>query len=93
MLIRRVVADEQQRRRRQHLAHARRGVRVSEKRVYERWVVGRAVVVDVIGAQHQARKLLQKIIFLIGGSVGADHADGRAAVAVARFAKPSSHQP
>src|SRR5258708_17298434 len=44
-------------------------------------------MVDVVGAQHRARELLQQVILLVGGVVGADDADGVAAVEIANFAE------
>ena len=48
-------------------------------------VVGRALVIDVVGAEHSPCKLLQQIVFFVGRPVGADDADGRAALAVANL--------
>ena len=47
--------------------------------VEQRYHVARTVMVDVVGAQHGARELLQIEILFVGGVVGADHAE-RAAV-------------
>src|SRR5580704_4106765 len=48
-------------------------------------VVSGAVVIDVVGAEHGAREFLQKVVFFVGGAVGADDADGFAALAIADF--------
>ncbi len=40
------------------------------------------MVVNVVGAQHGARELLQQIIFFVGGAIGADHAERLPAVRV-----------
>ena len=48
-------------------------------------VVGRALVVDVVGAENRARKLLQQVVLFVGGAVGADDADGRTAARVANL--------
>src|SRR5450631_2025733 len=50
-------------------------------------VVGGAVVVDVVGAEHGAGEFLQEIVFFVGGAVGADDADGFAALGVAYLAQ------
>ena len=42
-------------------------------------------MIDVVGAENRARKLLQQVVLFVGGPVGADDADGRAALAVADF--------
>jgi hypothetical protein len=44
----------------------------------ESGVVGAAFVVDVVGLENGARKLLQQVILFVGGPVGADDANGRA---------------
>src|SRR5690242_8757436 len=43
------------------------------------------MVVNVIGAEHQAGEFLQQIIFLVAGAGGADHADGLPTVLLADF--------
>src|ERR1700722_20195611 len=48
-------------------------------------VVSGAVVIDVVGAEHGAREFLQKVVFFVSGAVGADDADGFAALTVADF--------
>ena len=42
-------------------------------------------MVDVVGLQHRPRKLLQQVVLFVGGLVGADDADRRAALAVANL--------
>ena len=48
-------------------------------------VVGGAVVVDVVGAENRARKLLQQVVLFVGGAVGADDADRRCRPCVSRI--------
>ena len=43
--------------------------------------VGGAMMVNVVGAQHQARELLQQVVLFVAGAVRADDADGGRAVA------------
>ena len=45
------------------------------------------MVIDVVGADHCACELLEEIILLVGGAVGADDADGFRAVLIAEFAE------
>ena len=49
--------------------------------------VGRAVVVDVVGADHRAGELLEEVVLLVGGAVGADDADAVGAAVLAEVAK------
>ena len=77
MLLGRIVADQQDRRRVEHVAHRGRGVWLAGQRRSESREVGGAMMVDVVGAQHQARELLQQVILFVAGAVGADHADRR----------------
>jgi hypothetical protein len=50
-------------------------------------VVGGAVVVDVVGADDGAGELLEEVIFLVGGAVGADDADAVGTLGVAQLAE------
>ena len=50
-------------------------------------VVGGAVVVDVVGAEDGPSELLEEVVFLVGGAVGANNADGLAAPGVADLAQ------
>ena len=77
MLVGRIVADQQDRRRVGDVAHRSRCVWLARQRRGEGREVGGAVVVDVVGAQHQPRELLQQVIFFVAGVVGADDADRR----------------
>ena len=47
--------------------------------------VGGALVVDVVGLENRACEFLQEIVLFVGGLVGADDGDRRAAAAVADF--------
>jgi hypothetical protein len=49
--------------------------------------VGRAVVVDVVGADDGAGELLEEVVFLVGGAVGADDADAVGAAVLAEVAE------
>ena len=57
------------------------------ERLGEGDVVGRAVVVDVVGAEDRAGELLQEVGLFVGEAVAADDADGFAAAGVAEFAE------
>ena len=45
------------------------------KRCGEGREVGGAVMVDVVGLQHHARKFRKQVILFVGGAIGADDAD------------------
>ena len=53
----------------------------------EGYVVGGAVVVDVVGAEDGAGELLQQVGLFVGEAVAADDADGAAAAGVAQLAR------
>ncbi len=65
MLVRRIVADQQDRRRIADIAHRCRRVRLSRQRRGESREVGGAMVVDVVRAQHQPRELLQQVVLFV----------------------------
>ncbi len=58
------------------LAHRGRLRLVGGDGARERRKIGGAMVVDVIGAEHGARELLQQVVLFVGGAVGTDHANG-----------------
>ena len=87
MLIRRIVADQQDRWRLEDLAHARRFRVIPGEGLGERRIIRRAVMVDIIGSQHQTRELLKQIILFVRGAVGTDNADCIRAVASDDLAK------
>ncbi len=51
----------------------------------ERYEIRRAVMVDVVRADHRACELLQEVAFFVGGPVGTDHTDGLRAPGVAKL--------
>ena len=79
MLVGRIAADEQDGGARGDVAQAGGFAVVAGERAGEGGIVGGALVVDVVGAEHGAREFLQQVILFVGGAVGADDADGRAA--------------
>src|ERR1019366_1809381 len=85
MLLRRVVAGQQDRRRIGDVAHRSRGIRLSSQRRGESREVGCAMVVDVVGSQYQARELLQQVVLFVRGAVGSDYSDRRRARCRQRF--------
>ena len=92
MLLRRIVADQQDRGRVIDIAHAGSRAGFAGERRGESRKIGRTVVVDVVGLQHHARELLQQIALFIGGSRRADHADRLTAVLIANFRKAPANQ-
>ncbi len=50
-------------------------------------MIGRAVVVDVVGFEHRAGEFLQQVGFFVGEAIAADDADGVAAADVAHLAQ------
>ncbi len=62
---------------------------VPDECLREGYIIGGAVVVDVVGAEHRARELLQQVGLFVGEAVAADDADGLAAAGVAELAQAS----
>ena len=92
MLLRRIISDQQNRRRVVHIAHGRGGVRLCRKRRSKSREVGGAVMIDVVGPQHHAREFLQQIIFFVGGASRSDHADRLSALLIPNcLESPSDH--
>ena len=87
MLLGGIVAQQQDGRRGHGIAQRSGAVLLSRDRAGEGGVVGGAVMIDVVGSQHRPGQLLQQVVFLVGGAVGADDADGAAAPALANFAQ------
>ncbi len=85
MLVRGIVSDQQDRRGVVHLAHGRGRVRLALQSGCESREVGGAVMVDVVGLQHDPRKLRKQVILFVGRAVGADHADRLPSLLVAGF--------
>src|ERR1051326_6498674 len=75
MLIGRIAANQQDRRRVDDVAHARGRVLFSCNRVGERRKWRRPMMINVVGLQYGARKFLQKIIFFVGRAVRADYSN------------------
>ena len=65
MLVGRIVADQQDRRSFADLAHRCRGILFTCQRRRESREVRRAMVVDVVGPQHQPRELLQQVVLFV----------------------------
>ena len=80
ILLRDVVADEQHRGRVVDVRHRRERIfRVRPESGGEAGVIGRAVMVDVVGAERDAREAVQQVVFFVGGVIRSDHGDrGRA---------------
>src|SRR5271165_206065 len=76
MLLCGVVANQQHSRRVVNVAHASRCARFSSQGRGKSWKVGRAMVINVIGTQHQPREFLQQIVFFVAGAVGTDDTNG-----------------
>ena len=85
MLVSRVAADEEDCAGRRDVAQAGGFAGMAAKGARKGCVIGRALVVDVVGAKNRARKLLQQVVFFVGRPVGADDADGRTAAVVANL--------
>ena len=81
MLIGGIVPDEQDRGSLRQIARARQRerytcrIRQDRERSHQGGEIRRAVMIDVIGSQHRAGKLLQQIIFFVGGVIGTNHAE------------------
>src|SRR6185437_11872068 len=85
MLVRRIIANQQNRRRTRHIAHAGGQILFPVKCGSECRKVGCAVMVNIVRSQHHARELLQQVILFVGRASGTDHANRLAAVAIANF--------
>ncbi len=85
MLLGRIVADQQNRRRREDVGHAGSRIGLAAQRRRKGREVGGAVMIDVVRLQHHAREFRQQVRFFIRGARRADHADRRAAILVANF--------
>src|ERR1700719_2167430 len=92
MLLRRVVADQQHRRRIEDIAHARGRLWLSYERSGKSREVGGAMMIDIIGLQDDACELLQQIFFFVGSSVRAYDSDGLPALMIADIGKTSPDQ-
>ena len=54
--------------------------------------VGRSMMVNIVGAKHYARELLQQIIFFVGGARRADYANCLPAIAISNLAETATNQ-
>ena len=68
VLLRRIVPNDQNRRRIVNISHAGSQSRLSMKRRSQSREVGRTMMINIVGVQHHARELLQQIIFFVGGA-------------------------
>ena len=88
MLFSRIVANQKDGRRAGHITHGGGGILLSGNGARKSGKVGGAVMVNAIGGQHGAGKLLQQIILFIGGAVGTDDANCTAAFEIANLLQP-----
>src|SRR2546423_1367889 len=88
----RIIANEQDCRSIQDVAHGRGGIFFASKRRSKSREVGSAVMIDVVGLHHYAGKLLKQIIFFVGGAIRTDYTNRLSAIFVANFFEPASHQ-
>ena len=90
ILLRHVVADQQNGRRVVDIRH--RGERILRSRAQRGGkpsVVRGAMVIEIVRAERDAREAVQQIIFFVRGVVRADHADGGGAVRVVNLLQPA----
>src|SRR5258708_2006694 len=85
MLLRRIVADQENGARTGYVTHGGRCILLPGNGPRESRKIRGAVMVNVIGAQDRSRKLLEQVVFFIGGAVGADHTNGLAAFGIQDF--------
>ncbi len=85
MLLGGIVAQEQDGGRGHGFAQRSGAILLAGEGAGKGGVVGGAVVIDVVGAQHRAGKFLQEVVFFVGGAIGADDADGFAALGYRGF--------
>src|SRR5579862_2582891 len=87
MLLGRIVADQQNRRRCINVGHAGSRIRLAAKSHSEGREVGGAVMVDIVRLQHRAREFREQVRFFFGRTRRSDHANCLAAIFVANFGK------
>src|SRR5581483_2636125 len=92
VLVCRVVPNEQESGCAVHVAHGCGRVPFSAKRRSKSREVRRAMVVDIVGLQHRARKLLQEIVLFVGGPIGANDSDALTTFYIPDFSKPLSDE-
>jgi len=66
MLLRRIIPNQQNRRGAEYIPHAGGCVGFSRQRGRKSWEVSRAVMINVVGLQHDASELLQQVVFFVG---------------------------
>src|SRR5438046_8038622 len=69
MLLRRIVANQENSGSIGHITHGSRRIFLSGNSPREGGKIGSAMVVNVVGSQHRPRKFLQQIVFFIGGAI------------------------
>ena len=75
MLIRRIVPNQQNCRRVQHIAHGSGASRLAVERRRQGRVVGGAVMIELLVPSTMRAEFRKKIILFVGSTVGSDHAD------------------
>ncbi len=80
-----VATDQQNGRSRLEIAQGSGRRFVLRRRLGKRGIVRGAVMVNIVGADHHPRKLLQQIVLFVGGAVGADDAERFAATLLANL--------
>jgi hypothetical protein len=85
MLLRWIVAEQQNCGSRAGIAQGGGAIGVAGQCANEADVVGSAVMVDIVGAEHGACELLQQIVLFVGSAVGADDANCARALGIAHF--------
>src|SRR5262249_32849131 len=58
---------------------------LSCERPRESWIIRSSVVIDIVGAQNAARKLLQQVVFFVGSAIRSNYADRCSAAAITNF--------
>src|ERR1700757_1247669 len=92
MLIRRIVADDENGRRVVDLAHARCQSRLAVERRRQGREVGCAMMIHIVGLQHHPCKLRKQIVFLVGSTRRTYDANRLPAFRVANLGKSSANQ-
>ena len=69
MLLRRIIAQQQDRRCADEIAQGSLASGVALEGSGEGRVIRRAVMIDIVGAEHRAREFLQQVIFFVGRPV------------------------
>ena len=84
ILLRGIVADYEDRARGVDIGHGGlRRQRICAESRCQACVIGRAVMIEIVRAEIQAREAIKEIVFFVRGVIRADHADGACAAFVA----------